>query len=222
MNLLLFGATGMIGRGALLEALKDDRVRSVLVVGRQPCGTVHPKVRELIHGDFFDFSPIQNEFATCDACLFCLGVSSAGMKEGDYHRMTYDLTLAAADAIAAVNTRMTFCYVSGASTDNTERGRTMWARVKGKTENALLRMPFKAFMFRPAFIQPLDGIKSKTRLYQGFYNILWPIYPLLRLMPRWVTNTRTLGRALIEVAASGYSKPILESEDINRIGEAAR
>ena len=219
MNLLLFGATGMVGRGALLAALEDGRVRSILVVGRQSAGTVHPKVRELIHADFFDFSPIQNEFATCDACLFCLGVSSAGMKESDYHRMTYDLTIAAASAIAEVNTRMTFCYVSGAGTDSTERGRTMWARVKGKTENALMRMPFKAFMFRPGFIQPRDGIKSKTALYQRFYDVLWPFYPLLRLMPRWVTNTRTLGRAMIEVAASGYSKPILESEDINRVGD---
>jgi uncharacterized protein YbjT (DUF2867 family) len=218
MNLLLFGATGMVGRGALLEALNDGRVRSILVVGRQSCGTVHPKIRELIHADFFDFSPIRNEFATCDACLFCLGVSSAGMQEDAYLHMTYDLTMAAANAIAAVNTRMTFCYVSGAGTDSTERSRTMWARVKGKTENALLRMPFKAFMFRPGFIQPRDGIKSKTPLYQRFYDVLWPVYPVLSLFPRWVTNTRTLGRAMVEVAASGYAKPILESEDINRVG----
>ena len=218
MNLLLFGATGMVGRGALLEALKDGRVRSVLVVGRQSANVNHEKVRELIHADFFDFTAIRNEFATCDACLFCLGVSSAGMAESEYLHKTYDLTMAAATAIAAVNTRMSFCYVSGAGTDSTERSRTMWARVKGKTENALLRMPFKAFMFRPGFIQPRDGIKSKTALYQRFYDVLWPFYPLLSRMPRWVTDTRTLGRAMIEVAATGYSKPILESVDINRVG----
>jgi uncharacterized protein YbjT (DUF2867 family) len=218
MNLLLFGATGMVGRGALLEALKDGRVRSVLIVGRQSANVAHEKVRELIHADFFDYSAIQSEFATCDACLFCLGVSSSGMDEREYHRLTYELTMAAADAIAAVNTRLRFCYVSGAGTDTSERGRTMWARVKGKTENALRRMPFPAFMFRPGFIQPRDGIKSKTRLYQGFYDVMWPLFPLMRLMPRFVTDTRTLGRAMVEVAASGYPKPILESADINVVG----
>jgi uncharacterized protein YbjT (DUF2867 family) len=223
MNVLLFGASGMVGRGALLECLKSDRVRSVLVVGRTSCGVADPKVREIVHGDFFDFSPIRNEFAGVDACFFCLGVSSAGLSEADYHHLTYDLTLAAAKSISEVNTRLAFCYVSGTGTDSTERGRTMWARVKGKTENALLRMPFKAaFMFRPGFIQPLDGIRSKTRLYQSLYSVVWPLYPLLRrVFPRYVTNTRNLGRAMIQVAAAGYSKPILESVDINALAESA-
>jgi uncharacterized protein YbjT (DUF2867 family) len=181
------------------------------------------KLREIVLEDFFDFSPLQNEFSACDACFYCLGTSSAGMSERDYQHVTYDLTIAAATAIAGVNTRLTFCYISGAGTDSTERGRTMWARVKGKTENALLRMPFKsAFMFRPGYIQPLDRIRSKTRLYQAIYTAVGPFYPALRrLMPRRVTNTRTLGRAMIAVARSGYDKPILESADINALGEAA-
>lgn len=211
----------MVGRGALLACLDDDRVRSVLVVGRTSCGVAHAKVREIIHRDFFDFTPIQSEFAGCDACFFCLGVSSAGMSEPEYRHLTYDLTLAAATAIATVNTRLTFCYVSGSGTDSTERGRTMWARVKGRTENALLRMPFKAaFMFRPAYIQPLDGIKSKTRIYQSLYVVVKPLYPLLRrIVPRYVTTTRSLGRALISVAVGGYPERILESDDINGLAE---
>ena len=223
MNILLFGASGMVGRGALLECLRSDRVRSVLVVGRTSCGVADPKLREIVHGNFFDFTAIQNEIAGVDACFFCLGVSSAGMNEDDYHRLTYDLTLAAAKSIAEVNTRLTFCYVSGTGTDSTERGRTMWSRVKGKTENALLRMPFKAaFMFRPGFIQPLDGIRSKTRLYQSLYSVVWPLYPLLRrAFPRYVTNTRNVGRALIQVAVAGYPKRILESDDINAVAESA-
>jgi uncharacterized protein YbjT (DUF2867 family) len=223
MNILLFGASGMVGRGALLECLKSDRVRSVLVVGRTSCGVADAKVREIIHGDFFDFSPMRNEFASVDACFFCLGVSSAGMNEDDYYRLTYDLTLAAAQSIAEANTRLTFCYVSGTGTDSTERGRSMWARVKGKTENALMRMPFKAaYMFRPAYIQPLDGIRSKTRLYQSLYNVVWPLYPVLRrVFPRYVTNTRNVGRAMIQVAIAGYPRPILESVDINRLAESA-
>jgi hypothetical protein len=211
----------MVGRGVLLECLEDDRVRSVLIVGRTSCGVVDPKIREIIYGNFFDFSSIQSEFAACDACFFCLGVSSAGMSESAYHHLTYDLTLAAAGAIATVNTRLTFCYVSGTGTDSTERGRTMWARVKGKTENALLRMPFKAaFMFRPGYIQPLDGIRSKTRIYQTLYTVVKPLYPVLRLLvPRHVTTTRNVGRAMIAVAAGGYPERVLESEDINGLAE---
>jgi len=221
VNILLFGATGMVGRGALLACLEDDRVRAVLVVGRTACGIEHAKIREIVHRDFFDYAAIQPEFSGCDACFFCLGVSSAGMKESEYHRLTYDLTLAAAASIATVNTRLTFCYVSGTGTDSTERGRTMWARVKGKTENALLRMPFKAaFMFRPGYIQPLDGIKSKTRLYQSLYVVVKPLYPVLRrLFPRFVTTTRNVGRALIAVAAGGYPERVLESDDINGLAE---
>ncbi len=221
MNALLFGATGMVGKGALLACLADDRVRSITVVGRSRSGIAHPKAREILHRDFFEYTPIQSEFTDRDACFFCLGVSSAGMSENDYHHVTYDLTLAAARSIAAVNTRLTFCYVSGTGTDSTERGRSMWARVKGKTENALFALPFKgAFMFRPGYIQPLDGIRSKTRLYQAIYSTIGPFYPLLRrVAPRHVTTTANLGRALIRVAANGYRERVLHSHDINALAD---
>lgn len=220
MKVVIFGATGMVGKGALFECLEDERVESVLVVARHPGGVRHPKLREIIHNDFFDFSAVLSEFASLDACFFCLGVSSVGMSESEYYHLTYDLTLAAATSIAAVTSgRLTFCYVSGEGTDSTERGRSAWARTKGKTENALLRLPFKAaYMFRPGYIQPLKGIRSKTRWYQALYAIVGPFYPLLRVLaPRHVTTTESLGRAMIEVAASGYSQHILLSDDINRL-----
>jgi uncharacterized protein YbjT (DUF2867 family) len=221
MNVVIFGATGMVGKGALLECLDDRRVESVLIVVRHPSGLSHPKLREIIHQVFFDFSGIQSQFADRDACFFCLGVSSVGMSESDYYHLTYDLTLAAANAIAAATSqRLTFCYISGQGTDSTERGRSAWARTKGKTENALLRLPFKAaYMFRPGYIQPLKGIRSSTRWYQVMYSVLGPFYPLLRLLaPRYVTTTANLGRAMIQAAAGGYSKQILLTDDINRLG----
>ena len=191
MRVVLFGATGMVGASALIECLADPRVESVLVVRRTPSGVSLPKVTEIVHSDFFDFRPIQARFADCDACFFCLGVSAVGMSEEDYHRLTYDLTLAAARSMLAANAKLTFCYVSGAGTDSTERGLSMWARVKGKTENALLALPFKAaFMLRPAYIQPLRGVQSKTPQYRMFYAVLGPLYPLLRrLAPRYVTTS---------------------------------
>jgi uncharacterized protein YbjT (DUF2867 family) len=224
MKVVVFGATGMVGKGVLLECLDDARVESVMVVSRHPIDVSHRKLREILHQDFFDFSGIQSEFVERDACFFCLGVSSIGMSESEYHHLTYDLTLAAATAIAAVTAgRLTFCYVSGEGTDSTERGRVAWARTKGKTENALLRLPFKAaFMFRPGYIQPLKGIRSKTRWYQAVYDVIGPLYPLLRrLLPRHVTTTVNMGRAMIQVAASGYSKQILLSADINQLSAAA-
>lgn len=210
----------MVGAGALLECLADPRVESVLAIGRSPTGRTHPKLREVIHPDFFAYDDLQAEFATCDACFFCLGVSSVGMSETAYMRLTYDLTLAAARAMVAVNPRLTFCYVTGAGTDSSEQGRTMWARVKGMTENALLALPFRAaFMFRPAFIQPVKGVRSKTGWYQAIYTIIAPLSPVLhRLFPQVSTTTASLGRALIQVAAVGYSKPILYSRDINALG----
>ena len=151
MQVVIFGATGMVGKGVLLECLDDARIERVVLVPRQPIDVSHPKLRELVHQNFFDFVNIQSQFADLDACFFCLGVSSVGMSQSEYHHLTYDLTLAAATALASVTARrLTFCYVSGEGTDSTERGRTAWARTKGKTENALLRLPFKAaFMFRP-------------------------------------------------------------------------
>ena len=220
MNLLLFGATGMIGRAALLESLKDPRVRSVLVIGRRPSGETHPKLRELGLADLFDISSVRDEFPACDACLYCLGAASYGMTEKEYTRLTYDLTLTIASAIAEVNTRIAFCFLSGDGADPTERGRTMWARVKGKTENALLRMPFRAFIFRPGYVQPLDGLTTRVTHYRLLYTALRPFYGLLRrLSPRHVTDTRRLGRALVSVGVAGYEKRILGCEEINAIGQ---
>ena len=221
MKVVVFGASGMVGAGVLLECVEDPRVQSVLVVGRSRSGIAHPKVREILHQDFFDYTPITAEFADCDACFFCLGVSSVGMNEDAYRHLTYDLTISAAAAMVSVNSRLTFCYVSGAGTDSTERGRLMWARIKGRTENALLAMPFKsAFMFRPGFIQPLKGVRSKA-WYQILYGLIGPLSALLvKRFPRYATTTEMMGRAMIQVAAAGYPKRILESEDINRLGAA--
>lgn len=218
MKVVLFGASGMVGQGVLRECLLDPRVERVLSIGRAATGQQHPKLRELVHSDFLDFSAVESELAGYDACFFCLGVSSAGMSEADYHRVTYDFTLAAANALAKRNPNMTFIYVSGAGTDSTERGRTMWARVKGATENALLRLPFKgAYMFRPALIQPLHGIQSKTKSYRVFYAITAPLLPLLKRLPRYVTTTEQIGRAMIAAAEHGAPSPILESADINAL-----
>ena len=219
MRVVIFGATGMVGAGALLECLDDPRVESVLAVVRHATGVRHAKLEEVLHQDFFDYAALGPRFAQCDACFFCLGVSSAGLDEPAYHRLTYDLTLAAAEALVAANRRMTFCYVSGQGTDSSERGRVMWARVKGTTENALLRLPFKAaFMLRPGFIQPLRGVRSRTPLYQAFYTVLGFLVPLMRrLAPRQVTTTVNVGRALIRLAADGYGSRIITADDINRL-----
>jgi uncharacterized protein YbjT (DUF2867 family) len=223
MKVVLFGATGMVGAGALLECLDDLRVASVLVVGRRPCGVSHAKLTEVLLEDFFNYDALKARFAGADACFFCLGVSSVGMSEEAYTRVTHDLTLAAARALLDAGSRPVFCYVSGTGTDSTESGRSMWARVKGRTENALIAQPFvAAYMFRPGFIQPMRGVRSKTRLYQAFYAVFGVLYPVLqRLLPNLVTNTVAVGRALIRVAAVGYPKKILESRDINRAAAGA-
>jgi uncharacterized protein YbjT (DUF2867 family) len=219
MTVVLFGATGMVGAGALIECLADPRVTSVVAITRTTLGRSHPKLREVLHRDFFAYDTLKEDFAQCDACFFCLGVSSIGMSETDYMHLTYDLTLAAARAMAAVNTRLTFCYVSGVGTDTTEQGRTMWARVKGRTENALLAMPFKAaYMFRPGYIQPIGDVRSKTGWVQAAYSVLAPLYPVLhRLLPNSSTTTANLGRAMIEVADGGYPHRILHSRDFNAL-----
>jgi uncharacterized protein YbjT (DUF2867 family) len=219
MNVILFGATGMVGQGVLRECLLDPDVQQILSIVRAPSDQQHPKLRELIHTDFFDYSSIESQLTGFDACFFCLGVSSAGMDETKYKHLTYDLTLAAAITLARLNPNMTFLYVSGAGTDSTEHGRSMWARVKGKTENDLLNLPFRAaYMFRPGVIQPLHGIRSKTKLYQTFYTVLNPILPLLKsAFPQYITTTEQLGRAMLRVAKQGFSKPILETKDINNL-----
>ncbi len=207
----------MVGQGVLRECLLDPDIKNVLAIVRSPANQRDDKLRELVHSDFFDYSAIESELTGYDACFFTLGVSSAGMDEARYKHLTYDLTMAAANMLAKLNPQMTFLYVSGAGTDSTERGRIMWARVKGKTENDLLKLPFKAaYMFRPGIIQPLHGIRSKTRLYQTFYTVFKPIFPLLiSAFPKSVTTTEQLGRTMLQVARHGYPKPVLESKDIN-------
>ena len=220
MNAVIFGATGMVGKGVLLECLDDARVEHVLLVSRHPIDVSHPKIRQIVHADFTALENLSPAFADIDACFYCLGVTAVGLSEEQYHHLTYDLTLAAATALASASAgRLTFCYVSGEGTDSTEHGRTMWARVKGKTENALLRIPFKAaFMFRPGYIQPLRGIRSKTRWYQALYDVIGPFYPIVRrLFPKYVTTTTNIGRAMIHVAVSGWSRQILSSGDINQL-----
>ena len=224
MNVCLFGASGMVGAGTLLECLDDPRVASVLVVGRTPCGVTHPKVTEVLHRDFTDFSALTERFRQVDACFFCLGVSSAGMTEAAYSAITYDVTIAAARALVAANPAMVFCYVSGAGTDSTERGRSMWARVKGRTENALLAMGFRgAYMFRPGYIQPVRGVKSKTGWVNAVYAVAGPLYPLLRaIAPGAMTTSAAHGKAFIAVAAAGYGSKILHARDINALAEGRR
>ena len=219
MRVILFGATGMVGQGVLRECLLDGGVTHVVAIGRSPTGQRHAKLREILHGNFFDFSSIESQLTGYDACFFCLGVSSIGMGEERYRRLTYDITLAAATTLAKLNPGMVFTYVSGRSTDSTEKGRLMWARVKGKTENDLLKLPFKAaYMFRPAGIQPLHGIRSKTPWVQALYVGAAPILSVLnRLAPQYMTTTEQVGRAMIKVARDGYRNPVLESDDINRL-----
>ena len=219
MNVILFGASGMVGQGVLRECLRDPQVGRVLSVARSAGGALHPKLRELVHADLFDLQPVRAELAGYDACFFCLGVSSAGMSEDAYWRVTFDLTLAAARTLAYLNPLMSFVYVSGAGTDSTEKGHVMWARVKGATENALLALPFRAaYMFRPGIIQPLHGVRSKTGSYRVFYTLAAPLLPLARaLWPSQVTTTEQVGRAMLKVARDGAPKRILESADINAL-----
>ncbi|HEX9587459.1 MAG TPA: epimerase [Bradyrhizobium sp.] len=219
MKVILFGATGMVGQGCLRECLIDPEVETVLAVGRSPTGVQNAKLREIVHDNFLDFSAIESQLAGFDACFFCLGVSSVGMSEERYRHLTYDLTLAAATTLSRLNPGMVFVYVTGQGTDSTEQGRLMWARIKGKTENDLLKLPFKAaYMFRPAGIQPLHGVKSRTAWVHAIYVVAAPLLTWLnRVAPKYMTTTEQVGRALIKVARDGYPKPVLESEDINRV-----
>ena len=224
MKAIVFGASGMVGQGVLRECLARPEVEAVLLVGRSPSGESHPKVREIVHADLYDYAGIVDQLGGYDACFFCLGVSSNGMREAEYSRVTYELTLAAAKALRACNPGMTFCYVSGeGGTDGTEKGPTMWARVKGKTENALLGLGFPhAFMFRPGFIQPLGGIKSKTASYRVLYSVAGPLFPVIKaLAPAHVTTTENVGRAMLGVALRPYDKTVLDNRDINAIASQA-
>lgn len=215
IRVIIFGATGMVGEGVLHESLKHPDVVSVLVIGRRSCNVKHEKLAELIHNDFFDYSSIRENLKGYDACFFCLGVSSMGMKEKDYARITYDLTMRAAEALSQLDPDMTFCYVSGTGTDSTEKGSLMWARVKGRTENDLMKLPFKAaYMFRPGFIKPTRGLKNANM----FSKVLGPLYPVWKtLLPKYVCTLEEIGVAMINASMKGYSKRVLENKDISEL-----
>jgi uncharacterized protein YbjT (DUF2867 family) len=219
MNVVLFGATGMVGQSVLRECLLDPDVNQITSIVRTPTTQTNTKLRELVLPDFTNYSAVETELTGLDACFFCLGVASSGMSEADYTHITHDFTLTAATTLAKLNPSMTFVYISGSGTDSTERGRIMWARVKGRTENDILKLPFKAaYMFRIGFIQPLHGIVSKTKSYRIFYQILTPILPLLRsLFPRQILTTEQVGQAMLLVAKNGFPKPVLESKDISSL-----
>lgn len=209
---IITGCTGMVGEGVLHECLHHPEVQSVLIINRKPLGLSHPKLTEIIHKDFFDLSPIESQLKGYNACYFCLGVSSIGMSEEDYTKMTHTLTLNLAQILSKSNPNMTFCYISGAGTDSSEKGKSMWARVKGKTENDLMRLPFKqVFAFRPGYIHPTSGLKNTLPYYK---YITW-LYPFLRMVvPKAVSTLKEIGLAMINVTLKGYDKKVLEVKDI--------
>jgi len=216
VKVILFGGSGMVGQGVLRECLLDPDVERVLSVGRSRLKQVDPKIEEIIERNLFDLSKIKSRLTGYDACFFTLGVSAFRMSEADYTHLTYDLTVSVATTLARLNPAMTFIYVSGTGTNSSESGGSMWARVKGRTENALLRLPFKAaYMFRPGFIQPLHRITSKTGWYRAIYAVIAPLGPLFSRFPKFATTTEKLGCAMLAVTKKGYPRKILESADIN-------
>lgn len=221
MKVLIFGATGMVGQGVLRECLQASDVELVQTFGRAPTGQRHPKLREVVHAEMWHYEGIDDQLSDFDACFFCIGVTSSGMGEKAYMHLTHDLTLAAAEALARINPRMVFVYVSAAGADSKETSRIMWERVRGKVENALLKLPFRAvYIFRPGMIEPMDGIKSKTAAYRIFYSLTKPLLPLLRsALPKQVLTTRQMGAAMLAVVRSGAQKRVLESADISVLGK---
>ncbi len=215
IRVIITGVTGMVGEGVLHECLLSPDVEKVLVVSRRTCGVTHPKLSEIIHENFFDINPVESALGGYNACFFCLGVSSVGMKKKDYEKMTYDLTMGFAKTLASVNSDMSFCYISGAGTDSTEKGRLHWARVKGKTENDLQKLGFKhVYLFRPAALKPTKGLKN-TSPYYKWLGWLIPVFEVL--MPNSVSSLAQLGQAMIRVVLNGYEKNILEVKDIRLI-----
>ena len=219
---MVFGATGMVGQGVLRACLLDGGIDKVLVIGRRGTGQQHAKLVEVLLEDLFTVPALGEQLTGYEACFYCLGVSAVGMKEESYRRVKYDLTVMVAEVLVARNPQMTFIYVSGQSTDGTARGRVMWARVKGATENAVRALPFKAtYMFRPGYIQPMHGITSSTSWYRLIYHVLGPLYPVLRrLFPRNVTTTDAVGQAMIAAGRQGAPTVVLENRDINELAEA--
>ncbi len=220
VKVVILGATGMVGQGVLHEALADPGVEAVLTIGRKGTGLANSKLHEIVRADLFDLEPIATQLAGYDACFFCLGVSSVGVKEDAYRRLTHDLTLSIARTLLRLNPAMTFCFVSGEGTD--AAGRSMWARVKGQTENELIALGFKgAYMFRPGFIRPMKGVRSRTRLYHLLYVTLGWTFPILKaLVPDFVTTSELVGQAMLRVSREGFTKPILATKDINAVGAA--
>jgi len=212
---IITGATGMVGEGVLHECLNHPDIESVLVITRKPCGVSHPKLKEIIHTDFFDLSSVEDQLSGYNACFFCLGVSSVGMKEPEYYNLTYTLTMHVAQTLSRKNADMVFCYVSGSGTDSTEKGKMMWARVKGKTENDLMKLPFKAvYAFRPAFMLPTKGLKNVLPYYK---YITW-LYPVVRrLFPDYFGTLSEVGLAMINCVKSDYHKKVLELKDIRAL-----
>lgn len=215
MKIIVTGATGMVGEGVLYECLQHPDVEAILVLGRRSCGIAHPKLKEIIHANFHDLSAIEKELSGYDACFFCLGVSSVGMKEPEYTHLTCNLTIHVASTLVKLNTAMTFCYISGAGTDSSEKGRLMWARVKGKTENDLMKLPFRqVYNFRPGIIEPTKGLKNTLSFYKYF---LW-LLPVIKLLaPGSVSSLKNIGLAMIHAVTTGYEKQILEVKDINTL-----
>ncbi len=208
----------MVGEGVLYECILSPSVESILLVNRRPGNVKHEKIKEIIHADFTDFGMISEQLRGYDAAYLCMGVSSVGMKEDRFHHLTYDLTIALAKVLQQQNPGMTVCYVSGTGTDSTEQGRVMWARVKGKTENSLLSLfPGKAFMFRPGYIQPTEGLKNAYTVYK-YVGLLYPVWKFL--FGRFVTSLRELGTAMILVSLKGHGKNVLESRDINALAKS--
>jgi hypothetical protein len=220
LRVIITGVTGMVGEGVLHECLHHPQVESVLVINRKPCDVKHPKLKEIIHHDFFNVTPLSAELARYNACFFCLGISSIGIKEEEYFRVTHTLTLHIARVLCNINPDMTFCYVSGASTDSSEQGRSMWARVKGKTENDLFKLPFKqVYAFRPGYIHPTPGLKNTHTLYK---YIQWLYKPLRALFPNALATLCQVGYAMINAALYGYPKKILEVKDITILAQSPR
>ena len=220
INTIITGATGMVGEGVLHECLNHPDVESVLVINRKPCGVLHQKLKEVIHEDFFNFSSIENQLTGYNTCFFCLGVSSIGMKENEYYRLTYTLTLHVAETLSRLNPQMCFCYISGAGTDSTEKGRSMWARVKGRTENDLMKLPFKdVYAFRPGFIKPTKGL-TRTHSFYKYINWLFPIGRLI--YPNGFCTLKELGLSMIHVAIYGNNNKIINGKEIIRLAKEER
>jgi hypothetical protein len=217
---IITGTTGMVGEGVLQECLSHQDVEKILVINRKSCGVTHPKLTEILHTDFYDLSPVTDKLKGYNACFFCLGISSVGLNEEQYYRLTYTLTMNFAEVLARQNPEMTFCYISGAGTDSSEKGRLNWARVKGKTENDLMKLPFKkAYAFRPGFMMPAKGAKN----IHGYYFLFRVLFPPLHLFfPKFVSTLREVALAMINVVLSGFEKPVLEVIDIVKLAKGRK